>query len=241
MLQKIVLIGVLKDRRDLNILLKEKWYRIPSLFSPKRKAEYIAFYQPASFCKTGGRIKYYTEIRSFEIVKRRNLIPEEYDHPYRDEDYYKIKFTKIKKLTNPILNKNRMRIFFGFTTLEKLLNARDVMELFNVQPLEKIVYLVLKKRNIKVSKEHIFCLSDGKRYRLDFAIFCKNGYLNIECDSDKWHSIRSQRIKDIKRDRELKKEGWMVLRLKEDEIIKDIKKCIDKVRKNIKKLGGVVN
>ena len=237
-LKNIVLVGILKDKRDLNILLKKKWYRVPLFYAPKRRADYIAFYQPTSFGETGGCINYYAKIRNCEIVKRKNLLPYEYDHPYTDENYYKIKFSRIKKLSNPILNKNRMRISFGFTTLGKLFSAKDIVELFDVQPLEKIVCLALKKRNMKVSREHIFYLTNGKRYRLDFAIFCKKGYLNIECDSEKWHSQKSQIHKDIIRDRELKKEGWTILRLNEREIIKNIKKCIDKVEENIKKLGG---
>ena len=33
---KIVLVGVLKDRRDLHILLTQHWYRIPASQAPAR-------------------------------------------------------------------------------------------------------------------------------------------------------------------------------------------------------------
>lgn len=236
MKQCIVLISVLKEKKDLDILLKKHWYRIPLIFAPKRKTKYIAFYQPASFGKYGGCIKFYALIKNCKIIKRKYLLPDEYDHPMADEDYYKIYFKKILKLQNPILNKNRMRISFGFTTLEKLFKAKSIAEVFDVWPIEEIIFSALKKRGINFSREHIFYLKNGKKYRLDFAIFCKRGYLNIECDSDKWHSQRSQRIKDYLRDKTLEKEGWTILRLSENEITKNIKNCIHRIEENIKKM-----
>lgn len=239
---KSVLIGVLKTKRDLSILLKNHWYRIPLFYSPKIKARYIAFYQPASFGKSGSCIRYYAKIHNYKIVKRKELLPDEYDHPYQEEDYYKIIFSKICKLPKPILNKNRVRVSFGFTTLEKLLNAeglaeaKDITQLFDIHPLERILEIELKKRNIKFFNEYNVYLATGKRYRLDFAIFCKKGCINIECDSSKWHSIKSQRIRDIQRDKELKKSGWIVLRLTENEIINNIDKCIKKINRNIENL-----
>ena len=46
---KTVLVGVLKSKDDLKILLEEKWYRIPIAFLPKRRFTHIAFYQPLEF------------------------------------------------------------------------------------------------------------------------------------------------------------------------------------------------
>ena len=68
----------------------------------------------------------------------------------------------------------------------------------------------------------------------------KNGLLNIECDGEKWHSIRSQRLKDSLRDRNLRKEGWSILRLKEKDIVNNLQKCIDRIEKKMEGLGGAV-
>ncbi|MFH1824819.1 MAG: DUF559 domain-containing protein [Candidatus Firestonebacteria bacterium] len=237
-MSEIVLIAVLKNRKDLNVLLKEKWYRIPVFSLPKRKADYIAFYQPATFGKSGSSIRYYAEPISYKTLKRIKILPKEFDHPNANDEYYKLKFRKIFKLKSPVRNKSRMRISFGFTTFEKLKRARNITELFDVNPIEDMLGLTLGKHKIKSLREHTFRLSDCRRYRLDFVIFCKRGPLNIEGDSSKWHSIKSQRLKDALRDMALRKSGWCILRLKEPEIIGNIDKCVLKIRRAIKKLGG---
>ena len=53
----IVLVGVLKNKRDLGILLQKHWYRIPVRYLPKKKFDYIAFYQPLVFGRRGKRIE----------------------------------------------------------------------------------------------------------------------------------------------------------------------------------------
>lgn len=236
---KAVLVAVLKEKKDLNILLRERWYRIPAFYAPKKKFDYIAFYQPSTFKGSKSLIRYYARPKMFKTMKRRELFPSEFDHPDANEDYYRIDFKKIHKLKNPVKNSNRMRVSFGFTTLGRLKKEREVTGLFDVVPLENVMGLELKKAGIKASKEHAFTMNDGKRYRLDFAVFCKKGPLNIECDSHKWHSIKTQRIKDKIRDKALKGEGWSILRLKEAEITGNIGKCVDKVRKAVKKLGKI--
>ena len=68
-IDKIVLVGVLRDKRDLNILLKENWYRIPVAQAPRRRFDYLAFYQPLLFCHQGKRIRYYARVLNYQ--KRR--------------------------------------------------------------------------------------------------------------------------------------------------------------------------
>ena len=75
--KKIVLVGVLKNKSDLNILLKEKWYRIPKAHMLKRQFDYLAFYQPASFGRQGKRIQYYARVLNYQTIKRKDLLPAE--------------------------------------------------------------------------------------------------------------------------------------------------------------------
>jgi len=238
MKEEIVLIGVLKNRRDLKLLLEKRWYRIPLLYAPRRRAGFIAFYQPSTFGKSGQCIRYYARIKNCEIVKRKWILPGEPDHPGAEDEYYLINLQEIKRLPVPVINKNRMRISFGFTTLKKLLQARTVMELFNIPPIEEMLSEELRKKGLRFSREYIFSLPDRKKYRLDFVIFCKSGPLNIECDGEKWHSRSAQRKKDRLRDIALKKEGWSILRLKESEITGNLKGCITRIEEKIESLGG---
>ena len=106
-------------------------------------------------------------------------------------------------------------------------------------PVEKILQRALSKTRLKIFPEYPVRLPAGKKYRLDFAVFCKKGALNIECDSIKWHSLKSQIIKDKKRDKILKKLGWSILRLKEAEITGNISKSVAKVVSRVKTLGDM--
>jgi len=43
--KKLVLVGVVNRKKDLEIAFKEHWYRIPVKHFPKRKARYLALHQ----------------------------------------------------------------------------------------------------------------------------------------------------------------------------------------------------
>ena len=238
--KKIVLIGVLKNRRDLKLLLKKKQYRIPALSMPRRKAGYIAFYQPSALGRQGRMIKRYARIINCEIVKRKFIVPGEPDHPRADDDYYLLSLDDICELHSPVRNKSRTRVTFGFTTVAKLLKARTVLELFDVPPIEDLLSKALAEGRIKALKEHTFSLPGRKKYRLDFAVFCRKGLLDIECDGEKWHLRKTQAKKDAERDRALRNEGWAILRLKEREIVGNIDRCMDRIKRKISSLGGLL-
>ena len=155
----VVLVGVLKDARDLSILLKERWYRIPVKDTPLRDFTYLAFYQPAVFGRTGKRIHYYARVLSYRRasprqslvrrrVKRRTLLPDEVKHPRAGEWYYQFRLGKVQKLAKPIRNITPRRVTFGFTTLHRLLTSKDILELYGVVPTEQIVQDGMKKAGI---------------------------------------------------------------------------------------------
>jgi very-short-patch-repair endonuclease len=227
---KNVLVGVLKSKDDLGILLKHRWYRIPAAHLPERKFKYLAFYQPASFGKNGKRIAYYARVLRKKTVKRIKLLPKEPGHPRANDDYLKIEFSKIIKLTPAVKNIVPRRITFGFTDLKTLHSAGNILELYGVSPTEQIVEKQLKKNGIKTVKE--FCVSkNGRRYRIDLAIFSKNGKVAVECDNLKAHGTKKQIRKDKIKDSFLRRNGWRVVRLKERDIIERIDRCIKKITK----------
>jgi len=236
---KIVLVGVIKDRRDLNILLKKNWYRIPVRYAPKRRFDYLAFYQPTSFFgRRGKRIQYYAPVLDYQIIKRSDLLPEESNHPRAKNYYLKIRVGKTKKLSRPIRNIIPRRISFGFTTLNHLLKSKDILQLYNVTPTEPMVENGLKETGIKAIPQ---CYVKGKKKRffLDFAIFCQKGKIAIECDNKKVHSLPSQKKKDKIKDAFLRSYGWTVIRLPEDDIVSGLPGCIKRVKKAVQKLGGL--
>ena len=227
---KNVLVGVIKNKRDLNLFLREGWYRIPMIHAPRRAFSHIALYQPASFSKKGKRIEYYARVVTSEIVPRIILLPKEKNHPRAYEEYVKIECREIQKLPRAVKNIAPRRISFGFTTIQKLLSAKNILELYGVPQTEEIIGKELRRAGITAKRE--FCVSaGGKRYRIDFAVFCTKGNIAIECDNWKAHGGKTQRKKDRAKDVFLRHHGWRVVRLREKSIIEHPDRCIARIKK----------
>lgn len=234
--KKIVLVCVLKSKSDLRILLRENWYRIPVAYLPRRKFTHLAFYQPAIFGNRGQQIQYYARANKRKIAKRIELLPKEKNHPRAQDDYLKIELAWVKKLEHPIKNIVPRRVSFGFTSLKSLLKAQDILELYGIAPTEQMAERGLNNLGIKTEKE--FSVSkNGKRYRLDLAVFCLEGRIAIECDNLKAHS-GAQIEKDKVKDRFLERHGWHVIRLAEKDIIERLDDCLGLVAKAVNRLGG---
>ncbi len=237
---KIVLVGVLKNKRDLNILLNENWYRIPAAHAPTRQFGYLAFYQPALFGRRGKCIRYYARVLNYQTVKRSDLLPNESSHPRAYDYYLRVHVGRVKKLPRLIRNIIPRRVSFGFTTLNRLLKSKNILQLYNVAPTEQIVGDGLRQAGIKAITQH-YVLSGKKRYCLDFAVFCKQGRLiAIECDNKKAHSGPRQRKKDKIKNAFLRRRGWIVIRLLEHDVISNLDGCIARIKKAVRKLGGQV-
>ena len=238
MKKKTVLVCILKHKRDRRILLQERWYRIPVAYLPRRKFTHLAFYQPIEFGRFGKRIQYYARVLKGGIVKRIDLLPKEKNHPRAYEDYVRIEVAWVKKLAHPIKNIIPRRVSFGFTSLRSLLKAGDILELYGIPPTEQIIERGLQRLGIKTEKE--FTISkDGKRYRLDLAVFCRKGRIAIECDNLKAHS-GAQVGKDKIKDAFLRRHGWHVIRLKEPDITERLDYCLGLVAKVVERLGGQI-
>lgn len=239
-IDKIVLVGVLKNKRDLNVLLTKNWYRIPVAHAPTRQFNYLAFYQPASHGRRGKSIRYYARVLNYQIIKRKDLLPDESNHPRAHDYYLLVRVGKIKKLPRPIRNIIPRRVSFGFTTLSRLLKSKNILQLYNVAPTEQVIKDGLNLAGIKAIAQH-YVLSGKKRYCLDFAVFCRQGSIAIECDNKKAHSGLRQREKDKAKNTFLRRRGWTVIRLPEHDIVSDLDGCIVRIKKAVRKLGGLIH
>ena len=237
---KIVLVVVLKSKRDLAILLSENWYRVPVARLPKRRFDYLAFYQTAVFGSQGKQILYFARVLSWQIAKRRDLLSNDLKHPKANDDYYCLLVGEIKKLPSPVKNIIPRRVFFGFTTLKQLLKSKNILQLYKVAPTEQILKAGLEEAGIKAVAQYYVSVGE-RRYFLDFAVFCKNGGIAIECDNTKAHSGKAQREKDKIKNNFLQQQGWVVIRLTESEIISDLTGCVAKIKKAAQKLAGIVD
>ena len=237
--QDLVLVGVVNRRKDLEIALNKHWYRIPVKYAPKRKANFLALYQTRVFGKEGKSINYYAPIKYSSPISRRELLPEERSHPRAGQTYYKLHLGPLKELPQKIRNKSRRRVSFGFTTPTKLFESSEISELFDIKPIEAIMEKLLKRNKIKAFNEYLLMEDGHCRYRLDFAVFCEKGKIDVECDNEKWHRLSSQKIKDRRRDLYLREHGWTVLRFEGKNIMNNPNYCIKVLNKAIRKLDGL--
>lgn len=228
-----VLVAVLPRPRDLRILRWAHWYRIPLAFMPKRRFRYLAFYQPTAFGRAGKCIRYYARVVRRRIVPRLRLLPRETRHPHARDRYVKFTVRELQVLPRPIGNITPRRVSFGFTTLEKLRSARNVLELYDVPPTEEFMDRGLRRAGIRALHEHSVT-AGGKRFRLDFAVIRGDRRVAIECDNEKAHAGKVQRWRDRAKDAVLRRAGWRVVRLKERGIVQNLDACVKRIQRLLK-------
>ena len=90
------------------------------------------------------------------------------------------------------------------------MNREDI----HITNLEEIVKDYLNKNNV----DYIFQYSTRTGFIIDFAI--PNKKIAIEVDGEKWHSSKEAIKHDNFKDYMLKREGWNVIRIKEEKINK---------------------
>ena len=87
-------------------------------------------------------------------------------------------------------------------------------------PIEEILFDELIRRDITPHPQY-----EISHYRLDFAISPKHLKINVGCDGRDYHNSWPQTEKDRKRNADLTKNGWAVLRFSGSQIYKDVNYC----------------
>ncbi|MCS6902890.1 MAG: endonuclease domain-containing protein [Candidatus Bipolaricaulota bacterium] len=236
------LVAIMNNKPDFVRARDEHWYRIPVRSAPPRvdfsQLARVAFYQTKVFEDEKWAVNYHAEVRDIDRVKRIELLPHERDHPRAQDEYYRLKLGDLERLAKPIPSRRWRRIVFIPTTTEKLFQAEEINDLYHESPLEDELWHRLKRAGIPAERQFYV----GKRdrvYCLDFAIFCVQGNLNIECDGDEWHSQLEDRVRDERRDRDLAQWGWSVLRLGTRDIRKQMRQSLRAIEEKILNLGGL--
>ena len=185
-----LLVGIVNRVKDWNLVKTEHWYRIPVKSAPAQlhAMEYPAFYLTKSLQDEKWAVTYYARITGMVTVPRRELLPDEPDHKRAGEPYYRIDIGELQRLPQPIPSRRWRRIIFIPTTLEKLLNAEEINDLFHTSPIEDRLHGVLKRADVPAERQYLVREPEAG-YMLDFALFCRDGNLDVECDGDWYHLI----------------------------------------------------
>jgi hypothetical protein len=128
--EDLVLVAILPTRRDLEIARVLGWYRIPVQSAPKTvDVDWIAFYLPSAFGERKWTVRYIAAVKGNELVRRRELLSDEPDHPRAEEPYIKVQIGRLFRLPRPIPAEEWKRFTFLYTTGEKLQQARSLSDL----------------------------------------------------------------------------------------------------------------
>jgi very-short-patch-repair endonuclease len=232
------LVGIVTRRQDWHLVCGRRWYRIPVRTAPEglEKFKFLAFYQTRLFGPEKWAVNYYAEVQGVRQVRRVVLLPDEPDHPRAEQTYYKLELGEVKPLPRPIPSRRLRRVVFIPTTLERLVRALEINDLFSTSPIENRLYDAARDAGIEAERQ-FFTREGGEGYMLDMAVFCSDGKLNIECDGDRWHVGKEAAARDRARDNALTQAGWRILRFSGAEIHGDTEECIRQVRRVLKRLG----
>jgi hypothetical protein len=126
----LVLVAILRERRDLEIARILGWYRIPIKSAPKMiRVDWIAFFLTEAFGDEKWSVRYLAPVKGHELVIRGELLSEEHDHPGAGEPYYKIRLGPVQQLATPIPARRWRRFTFLYTTGARILSAQEVKDL----------------------------------------------------------------------------------------------------------------
>ena len=173
-----VLVGVMPRRRDLELARDEHWYRIPKAKAPKGLySEYIAFYFTRAFDEHKYSVRYYARRTGLELVRRRELLPDEPRHPRANAPYYKLQLGPLRAKEPPILSLRWRRITFIHTTWDRFIKAEEINDLFSADDeFVDRVYYALRDSNLR--PERLYKVKErGIEYVVDFAWPCRDGLL----------------------------------------------------------------
>lgn len=124
--------GVINRKRDLEKAQREHWYRVPQGQAPQGiLAEYVAFFLSHAFKELNGGIHYYARRTGIELVRRRDLLPEEAGHPHAEAWYHKLQFEELQRKDPPILNPTHRPVSFIYTTWDRFIKAKVLADLYS--------------------------------------------------------------------------------------------------------------
>ncbi len=127
----IVLIAVINRQRDLIAARDSGWYRLPVARAPRWiVVDYVAFYLSRAFGEQNGAVRYYARCTGHELWRRRDLLPDESDHPHADQLYYRLALAPLCAKQPPILNPTRRPLAFLYTTWEHFNAAVCLADLY---------------------------------------------------------------------------------------------------------------
>lgn len=210
----------------------------------KREITTLALYQTKSFDDEKYSVRWWGEVSNIERKKRIEILPDESANPKAQEEYFVIYVDKFKQLDEPIISPIPRRNPFIITTDKHLFSARNFNDLFYGSPLEETLWNALRHEGIPVQREFMVSRTVAKKkttYYLDFAMFCKDVNIAIECDGAAYHNSTEAIEYDKDRDVKVQNMRFAVYRFTTDKIMNHLAETVRHIKQAVKQYGGVVD
>ena len=218
----LILVAILKDKRDLEIARVLGWYRVPLKSAPKTVAvDWLAFYQTAKFGEEKWSINYIAPVRGHELATRAELLRTQPDHPRAGEQYYKVQIGPLERLPQPIPSRKWRRFTFLYTTGEKLLAAEELNDLIVQSAERELLWQALRERGLRAERQY----ESRGGGELDFALLCALGNLGILLGG------ADQSLKE--------RGGWRYLSFSETAIKAELPNVVETIEGEVERLGGL--
>jgi len=195
-----VLVAIMNNPRDFEIARDDGWYRIPLKYAPQSatEADVLAFYFTKSFGNEKWSIRYYGDMRGYELVRRSDLFPDEPDHPRAAERYYKLQVGPLMQLERPIPSLRWRRITFIETSWDRFTAAEEINDLY-ISGADGL-FVTLKEAGFYPERDYSL-RERGIKYVVDLAIPCHSGTVAIILDDQVAppHALRSPSVESVRR------------------------------------------
>ena len=131
------LVAVVTSDRDLRRFLDDRIYRIPDRIIGRALARdaleslgTLALYQSSRITEgLPSAIEWWASVERIESLRRREILPDEPNHPSASELYHLLHLGRPIQLASPLRSRDRRRIVFLRTTRDRLLGADDIADL----------------------------------------------------------------------------------------------------------------
>ena len=226
-----VLVAVMNSRRDFDIARDLGWYRIPVKRAPAQVgADYLAFYHTAAFAPDARWcVRHYAPVRGYRLVTRAELLPSEADHPRAADRYYRIDIGPLLELPAPISSRRLRRITFISTTLERLLAAREINDLWETNDARERLWAAFREASIWAERR--YPIGEGhEAYIADFAIPCDDPVRGPDHFGGVAILVDGRRVVEVP--------GWVVLHFSERQIADHAVSCLDLIREAMRARTG---
>ncbi len=178
-----VLVAVMNRPRDFEIARDQGWYRLPAGKASRGvHFEYVAFYFTGAFGERGWAVHHYARRLGHELATRRELLPDEADHPRANEHYYKLQLGPLQRRDPPIVSLRWRRVTFIHTTWDRFEAAEEINDLF-AEGGEFVDRLYHALRDADLAPERWYPVREsGVDYLANLAVPCRQGIVVVDVE-----------------------------------------------------------